>query len=111
MANFQETLANINKGSINPQLDEKLRDLIQAVRLSGKAGAVSLTLKVAPLKGNAEVVTVEPAVTVKLPVSEAGKTVFFTTEKGELVRNDPRQQELPGLRTIEIAKGNFKEAI
>jgi len=48
----------------------------------------------------------------KLPEPERGMTIFYATDDNRLVRNDPRQQQLP-LRVVEMdqPKGDLKEVI
>ena len=99
---FQETILQINNGSTVVEMNEELAKVVAAVRATGKAGSLTLTLKVMPAsKGSTEVLMVESGVKTKLPERERGSTVFYATPENRLVRNDPRQQMLP-LRVVDI---------
>ena len=99
---FQETIVQINNGAAVQELSDALRKVVAAVRETGKSGAITLTLKVAPAsKGNVDVLLVESQVKTKLPEPERGMTIFYATDNNLLVRNDPKQQMLP-LRVVEF---------
>lgn len=111
---FHETILQINNGAALAELSGELSKVVAAVRQTGKTGALTLTLKVAPAsKGTTDVLMVESAVKTRLPEPDRGMTVFYATENNQLVRNDPRQQMLP-LRVVEIdtpVKSELKEVI
>lgn len=111
---FQETILQINNGAAVGELSEALRDVVAAVRATGKTGALTLTLKVLPAsKGATDVLMVESHVKTRLPERERGMTVFYATDDNLLLRNDPKQQMLP-LRVVDIEaprKGELKEVI
>lgn len=93
---FSDILLKINKGATVAELTEKFRSLVQAVRMTGKAGSLSLTLKVAPAtKGDVDILTVDAGVKTNAPEADHRKNVFFSTEEGELCQSDPSQMELP----------------
>ena len=109
---FPETILQLNNGAAVLELSAALAKVLAAVRESGKAGAVTFTITVKPAsKGVTNVVMVEHQIKTKLPEPERGMTVFYLTEDNHLVRNDPRQQQLP-LRVVEIEQANeLKEVI
>src|SRR5690348_6051284 len=99
---FQQTILEINNGATLAELSEALQHVVAAVRGTGKSGSISLTLKVSPAsKGTTNVLLIESTVKTKLPEPERGLTIFYATEDNTLVRNDPRQQQLP-LRVVEF---------
>ena len=99
---FQETILQIQNGATLAELSEELRKVVAAVRETGKAGALTLTLKVVPAsRGATDVLMIESQVKAKLPERERGRTVFYATDDNQLVRNDPKQQMLP-LRVVDI---------
>jgi hypothetical protein len=84
------------------EMSEALAQVVAAVRGTGKAGSITLTLKVAPAsKGATDVLMVESQVKTKLPEADRGMTIFYATDDNLLVRNDPKQQTLP-LRVVDI---------
>lgn len=104
---FGDTLIALNKGATVAELNEKLAEVVAAVRATAKSGAISITLKITPAsRGNAEMVFIEPDVKVKIPSEPKGSTIFFTTDDNRLTRNDERQSDLPfevtDVRVIEM---------
>jgi hypothetical protein len=110
---FQETILQINNGATVTELSAALEKLVAAVRAAGKSGSITLTLKVAPAaKGSTDVLMVESQVRTKLPEPDRGISIFYATAENRLVRNDPRQQQLP-LRVVDIEQSHkeLKEVI
>jgi len=109
---FQETILQINNGATVAELSEALEKVVAAVRLAGKSGSITLTLKVAPAsKGSTDVLMVESQVRTKLPEPDRGISIFYATDENRLVRNDPKQQQLP-LRVVDIEQPKqLKEVI
>ena len=110
--NFPETILQLNNGAAVAELSAALAKVLAAVRESGKTGSITFTVTVKPAsKGVTNVVMVESQIKTKLPEPERGMTVFYMTDDNRLVRNDPRQQQLP-LRVVEIEQTNeLKEVI
>jgi hypothetical protein len=111
---FQETILQINNGAVVGELSEALREVVAAVRATGKSASITLTLRIAPAsKGITDVLTVESQVKTKLPEPDRGITIFYATDDNNLVRNDPNQPMLP-LRVVDIdapKMGDLKEVI
>jgi hypothetical protein len=109
---FQETILQINNGATVAELSDALEKVVAAVRMAGKAGSITLTLKVAPAsKGSTDVLMVESQVRTKLPEPERGISIFYATDDNRLVRSDPKQQQLP-LRVVDIEQPKqLKEVI
>lgn len=91
---FAAVLQEIAKGKAHTRLSEALAELVVAVTETEKKGTLTLTLTVEPMKGTTETLTVSANCTLKLP-QEQQASVFFATDDGQLVRNDPRQMDLP----------------
>jgi hypothetical protein len=73
---------------------DKLTQLIQSVRRSGKSGSLTLTLSVKPdRKGRA--ITINGKAAIKTPAADPESAVFFTNDDGDLLDDDPRQGRLP----------------
>ncbi len=92
-------------GALHGEMSDGLVELVQAVRETGKAGTIALTVKVAPNKDGVTV-TVTDKMKLTLPEGERGAAIFFADEHGNLMRRDPRQLEMPlkELRRPDIAK-------
>jgi len=94
---FGDVLRDLGGGATYDELTAKLAELVEAVTETGKVGALSVSLKVKPNGANG--VIVQTDIKSKIPEPARGDTVFFVTSGGSLVRQDPRQQDLP-LRTV-----------
>jgi hypothetical protein len=75
-----------------PQLDRELAMLVQKVQCAGRAGTLTLKIKVSPNAKRG--VRIEDEVSVKEPKMETGVSFFFTDASGTLLRNDPNQSEM-----------------
>ena len=63
--------------------------------------AKGLVPVIAQEQGSNDVLIVESQVRTKLPEQDRGMTIFYATEDNQLVRNDPKQIQLP-LRVVDI---------
>jgi hypothetical protein len=98
---FAELLTILDRGEAHAEASRGLADLVAAVRDTGKKGAMTITVELAPLKGSTNQLLVAAIVTVKPPKSEPGRAVFYIDGAGNLSRTDPRQLEFEGMRVIE----------
>ena len=89
------TLLALKNGAVMNDLSTRLRDVIQAVRNTEKKGSLVLKLTVAPaVKGSGDIVVIEASMRCTKPEPELGKTIFYTTEAGDLLQNDPNQMKM-----------------
>lgn len=86
---FAEVLSEVNKGVVADEAASELAKLVTAVLLTGKKGRLTLTIDVAPMAGNDEVMKVSGAVTVRVPRPDAPTSIFYAGGDGVLSRNDP----------------------
>ena len=99
---FLSVLQNHRRGGTLTDLAEAMREVTEAALATGKAGAVILKFKVrAAAKSGALVV--EDEIKTTLPKTEAEGSIFFADDRGNLLREDPNQKQLP-LRTVDGAK-------
>lgn len=91
---FAAFLNEQRAGVLHAELSEGLNELVQSAHLTGKAGSITLAIKVDPNK-DGQTVTVTDKVAVKLPQGERGGAIFFFDEHGNLSRRNPAQTELP----------------
>lgn len=94
---FIDTLRDIEAGGLLDELSETQHSLIDAIRLTGKGGDLTIKLAYKP-DGNGQM-TIKADVKAKEPALSRGTSLFFLTPEGNLTRRDPRQQDLP-LRTV-----------
>lgn len=85
-------LAHLDSGAVLDDAGKELQELCDAVLDQQKAGTFSLTIKVAPFKG--ESMTFEAATKIAPPKAKRDFSVFYKGDSG-LSRNDPKQRELP----------------
>lgn len=88
---FLSTIQNIREGALADQLTEELHDVLEGVEETGKAGSITLTLKIKPNGESA--VTIEPSVAAKVPKPTVGSALFFVSG-GNLVRRNPKQMDI-----------------
>jgi len=106
---FVDTLRAIRFGALEEELAAAMADATIKVRDAGKAGTVTLKIKLTPGKGGQ--IEIDDDITVKLPKMQRETTLMFDTVEGNLQRDDPRQASLPGLRTvIDHSTGEIKPA-
>lgn len=90
---FAATLLNIGRGKTHRDLSEQLREVIKACTATSKAGKIQLTLNFKPQKGTGAMFVTADVKAAK-PKFDAEPSIFYATEDGALLRNDPNQQSL-----------------
>lgn len=109
-APFSQTLTHLSRGSLDGELAEALAEVVKRVRETGKAGELTLKLKVSMLNTRDEdAVKVTPSVSTKLPKLAPFETVMFSTYDGSLLRNDPNQKQLDLREVPKPARGPVNE--
>lgn len=91
---FAAFLMEHRRGKTHTELSEALRDLVVAVEDTRKAGKLTYTLTIKPQERTPGAVMVADQIKCTLPEHERSESIFFATESGELIRNDPRQTAL-----------------
>ena len=113
MKAFSLFIVELNEGSTHAALSADLAELLRTVQNTGRAGSLTLKVKVAPAtrtnSGSVDKVTVTADRKLELPKPEQASDFFWLTEDGETARNHPRQHDLP-LREVTPAPQTFKEA-
>ncbi len=116
MQSFAHLLNEINEGSTHAALTQDMADLLRTVQTTGRAGKLTITLKVAPAVrntsgGDIDRINLTVDRTLALPKPETPTDFFYLTEDGETTRNHPKQQTLE-LRevTSTTPPAQFKEA-
>ena len=98
---FVDTLKDIRHGDVIGELGAELSALVGAVRATGSKGVITLSITVKPAsKGDVSALVLEDEIKVKPPKFPKGSTILFATEDNALQKQDPRQPELSGLRTV-----------
>ena len=118
MKAFAVILHELNEGSTHAALTSDLAELLRTVQITGRAGSLTLKIKIAPASrtnGSATVdkVNITADRKLELPKPEMATDFFYLTDEGETTRNHPRQQSLE-LREVTTPDADgvihFKEA-
>jgi hypothetical protein len=104
---FTSTVDALRFGTLSDELTDKLRDLVAVCASTGRNGALTLTLQLKPGKGGQ--IEVFDEIKVKLPKEEKGSSLMFATPDNNLQREDPRQLQLEGLRTVDTSTGEIRK--
>lgn len=99
---FADFLIEQSGGKTHDELGEGLHDLIQRVLDTGKKGSLTLTVTVAPLKDDLEVLIVSDEIKLKLPEHDRKASMFYPDANGNLTRTDPRQLTFDSLREVPV---------
>jgi len=102
-----ETLKQQRKGAFIEELEEKFSELVHSVHDVNKAGKITITLKLKPLKPGVEsdTVTLEDEINLTTPKPDKKASVFYATPSGTLSRTDPNQMEMK----LDVIKDDEKE--
>lgn len=106
MKPFTDTINAMRFGTLTDDLTTALAELTQRCLNTQRSGTLTLKLTLKP--GKAGQIEVIDDVTLKMPKEEKGTSLMFATPEGNLQREDPRQQELSGLRAVDTSTGEIK---
>lgn len=104
---FNETIVALRYGTLHDDLTNELNALVSKVANSMKAGELTLKLKLKPGKGGQ--IEIVDDILVKAPKEEKGTSIMFATPDGNLTREDPRQLQIEGLRSVDMETGELKK--
>lgn len=89
-----DIIREIDRGKFAEAITDELSKLVPACRDTGAVGELTISLKLKPGKGGSAVVEVIPSYKVKQPKTEVPTEIFFATETGALIRDNPDQGKL-----------------
>lgn len=93
MSQFSDWLAEFGRGSLDDELTASLIEVAESVRLQGKAGGLTLKLKLTQ-KGDGVIVEADVAATV--PRNKPSGFFYVDEMSKSLTTRDPRQPQIPG---------------
>lgn len=93
-----DLLRDLRNGLLLDDLANQMQELVNAVEFTGKGGSLTLKLDVKPFEKHGGAMVVKDTIKLTAPKIESGGTVLFATPEGNLQRNNPRQDDLPGIR-------------
>jgi hypothetical protein len=88
---FGTFLVTFNRGRTHDELTAKMAEVVAAVADTGKAGSLTLTIKVTPAKGVDGMVLVEDDVKAKVPTLSRPAAMYYVADGGVLSENHPAQ--------------------
>lgn len=88
------------QGRAHDELTDGLHKLIAAVEDTGKAGSLTLTVKVERDKEIAGTYRIGDNVKVSLPQHDRPRRIYYRDKAGNLSRSDPNQLEFEGLKDV-----------
>lgn len=94
MRPITDVLRDIRKGRVVDLATDRLAEIVQAVDETGKAGELTIILKVTPEKGGGSQKTLTAKVKAKIPEADLPEGIFFSDSAGDLHRTDPAQTEM-----------------
>lgn len=106
MKPFTDTLHQLRFGTLAEDLTKALHELTLRCADTGRAGSLTLQISLKPGKGGQ--IEVFDDIKLKLPKEERGSSIMFATPEGNLTREDPRQMQIDGLRTVDRQTGELK---
>jgi hypothetical protein len=90
---FNDMLREHRNGITHDTLSDKLQELVAAVTQEQRAGKLVLTIGIKPM-GKGDGLEVSAEVKITPPKETPGVSIFFSSPECNLVRADPRQQNL-----------------
>lgn len=103
---------DLRDGRAHSEMSAALNELLNSVKETGKAGSLTLKIKVTPATkgGDVDKVTIADSVTLDLPKPERGQDFFWLDDDNGLTRNHPRQQTLELREAPAGSTSTLKEA-
>jgi hypothetical protein len=108
---FTDIIRDLDMGQAVEDLTEELNRIVAAVQDTGKGGELKLSIAIKPpARRDSNAMEVGYTISAKVPKMPAGKTIMFATPSGDLIREDPRQASLPGIReVVDRSTGEVRE--
>ncbi len=97
VADIISTLVVLSRGNFVIDCGRELQELTDAIVDTQKEGSLTIKLKVKPSglrKGKVNQCEFAPEVSIAKPKHDQPKSLFFLTDEGKLVRDDPDQMNL-----------------
>lgn len=82
------------RGNVLSTASGELRQLIEAIKETGKKGSITLTLAITPEDGDNDAISIDTTIKVTAPKRPNPKSIFFIDKDNGLSRQDPRQAEM-----------------
>lgn len=100
LRSFLATLADLRKGRCADEAAKQYGDLVEAVKETGKAGKITVTLTVQPLGKDGSMQQVLDEVKLTMPKADRTPTIFFVTDDGSHSLDDPSRNTNATMRSV-----------
>lgn len=99
---FTNFLQELQDGGINHELSDQLNELVRAIDSTGKAGSLTLRVKISPNKRTG-MVFVDTEIKLNNPIHDRPSSMFYIDpHDSNLVRNNPKQMNFDDLQVKKI---------
>lgn len=95
-----DTLQHVRGGMLIIEASEQLAEVVRAVETTGKAGEITIKLQVKKLSRSGALEIIDK-LTSKVPQEAPLTTMLYPTPEGNLITQDPRQQQLD-LKSVRV---------
>lgn len=92
---LSQQLAFLERGALDAEATELLAQVVMAVKSTGKAGKLTVTLDL-KYDQRMNCMEISASAKAKVPQPDRRRTFMFPNNTGELLRDDPEQQKLFG---------------
>ncbi len=103
---FFQTLPEIRGGELSDELTQVMKKVVGAVGNCNRPGSITLKIKFKPGSGGS--IDISDEIKAVVPEFPRGSSLFFSTPENHLVRDNPRRNNLPGIRSIDNDTGEIK---
>ena len=90
---FEDALSSIDAGAFLGDAETVFKRVVKAVRETGKKGALTIKLDIAPMKAGRQI-ELGGKITEKVPKHPRPAAILYTNEEGGVHRSDPEQHAL-----------------
>jgi len=97
---FDHVLREINNGRLIDELTDEMTEVISAIRKTGRAGKISVTLALHPRGPSNEQMEIRPSIKGTAPELGRPISLFYVNSDDGLQRDDPLQNPLPGMASV-----------
>lgn len=105
LSNF---LRELQKGRVHDELSDGLKEVVAAVRATGKAGSLTLKLSVSE-QANTSMLVIKDDVTVKAPQADRQVSLWFVDREGNVTRTDPAQLQFESMKAVAESTTNIRK--
>lgn len=105
---FNQTIEQLRYGTLHDDLTAELNKLTEAVTRTNKVGTLTLSIKLKPTNNSGQIEVIDD-IKLGMPKETKGTSIMFATPENNLIREDPRQLQIEGLRTVDKETGELRK--